>query len=112
MTEKEIKKLQDLIEDKVVKFASDCEEEERFTMEVFLDEDREDTPYADVNGYIGVSGYIEDDYHCGYGNGTGAFVVTSVCCSLDIDAYDENGQYINIDSSAIEQNVKSAIYYS
>lgn len=38
-------------------------------------------------------GYVEDDYHCGYMNGTGAYVVTSrSLCVTSADSFDEDGE--------------------
>lgn len=38
-------------------------------------------------------GYVEDDYHCGYMNGTGAYVVTSRSLSiLSVESFDEDGE--------------------
>lgn len=38
-------------------------------------------------------GYVEDDFHCGYMNGTGAYVVTSRSLYIaSADSYDEEGE--------------------
>lgn len=37
-------------------------------------------------------GYVEDDFHCGYMNGTGAFVVTDTFLTVDAaESYDGDG---------------------
>lgn len=37
-------------------------------------------------------GYVEDDFHCGYMNGTGAYIVTSrSLCVTSADSFDEDG---------------------
>jgi len=38
-------------------------------------------------------GYVEDDFHCGYMNGTGAYIVTSrSLCVTSADSFDEDGE--------------------
>lgn len=63
-------------------------------------EKEKETLYFDYD--VDVDGYVEDDYYCGYGNGTGAWVTTDVtvkianieCCNSDgkdVDCnFDEN----------------------
>ena len=37
--------------------------------------------------------YQEDDYHCGYGNGTGAWVTTGINLYIkDVECYNEDGE--------------------
>ena len=45
-----------------------------------------------VKGSIELDGYIEDDYHCGYMNGTGAWVETYRSASVEVKAFDEDGE--------------------
>ena len=47
------------------------DESGNFNIDVELDE-----YIATVSGWIEIDGYTEDDYHCGYMNGTGAWVET------------------------------------
>ena len=56
-----------------------------------------------------VNGYTEDDYTCGYMNGTGAFVVTSVDVNLKIQVYDENEIPVNIDENEIYAAIESEL---
>lgn len=45
-----------------------------------------------AKGSIELDGYIEDDYHCGYMNGTGAWVETYRSASVEVKAFDEDGE--------------------
>lgn len=45
-----------------------------------------------AKGSIELDGYIEDDYHCGYMNGTGAWVETYRSASVEVRAFDEDGE--------------------
>lgn len=62
---------------------------------------------VEVKGKVKRFGYEEDDYNCGYGNGTGAFVTTDVLVSLNfnVKTFDEEGnlttQELNIDEEGI-----------
>lgn len=49
-----------------------------------------------INGYIRTYGYAEDDFHCGYGNGTGYNVTTSADISLSfgVKSFDDDGNEI------------------
>ena len=56
-------------------------------------------------------GYVEDDSHCGYMNGTGAYVVTSRCLSISsADTYNEEGEDTenNFDEWELEKVWKAA----
>lgn len=65
-----------------------------------------DGTMAHVRGTAEYDGYIEDDYRCGYGNGTGAFVPTSASCDLYIEVCDKDKNEIAVDTSAIEEQVE------
>lgn len=65
-----------------------------------------DGTMAHVCGTAEYDGYIEDDYRCGFGNGTGAFIPTSARCNLSIEAYDANDDEITVDTAAIEEYVE------
>lgn len=77
---------------------------------VLLYEDKEDTPYANVNCSIDIDGYDEDDFHCGYMNGTGAYVVTNVCVSLTVEAFDKDDTPVDIDEYELEEAIKACLY--
>ena len=77
---------------------------------IALDETQDNSPSASVEGHIRVDGYVEDDFHCGYMNGTGAFVVTSVSVSLNISVYDENDEEVDIDEYELENAIESCLY--
>ena len=68
-----------------------------------------------VRGYIKTYGYTEDDYHCGYENGTGAFITTSadVCLSFDVTTCDDDGNetedVVEIDEDAIIEYIYNEI---
>lgn len=77
---------------------------------IVLDETQDNSPSASVEGHIYVDGYVEDDFHCGYMNGTGAFVVTSVSVSLNISVIDENDEEVDVDEYEIESAIESCLY--
>ena len=55
---------------------------------------------ADITGSIWTDSYVEDDFHCGYCNGTGAWVTYAADCSVsDIDCYtyDKDGNKLQAD---------------
>lgn len=56
-------------------------------------------------------GYVEDDFHCGYMNGTGAYIVTSrSLCVTSADSFDEDGEDTENDFSEdlLEEYYKQA----
>lgn len=56
-------------------------------------------------------GYVEDDFHCGYMNGTGAYIVTSrSLCVTSADSFDEEGEDTENDFSEdlLEEYYKQA----
>lgn len=77
---------------------------------LYEDERFNDTPYANVDCSIDIDGYDEDDFHCGYGNGTGAYVVTDVCVSLKVEAFDKDDTPVDIEEYELEEAIKSCLY--
>ena len=65
----------------------------------------EDGTTADITGTAYYDSYEEDDFHCGYGNGTG-YCVTSVSVSLNVKAYDANEKEIKVNEYAIERAIE------
>lgn len=62
------------------------DESGNFSIDVDLEE-----YVVSVSGWIELDGYTEDDYHCGYMNGTGAWIETHREASVDIKLTDEDG---------------------
>ena len=102
----------ELLKEKIIDRVVDCRRngDEHIDTCILLDETQENTPSASVEGHIYVDGYVEDDYTCGYMNGTGAFVVTSVSVSLNISVYDENDEEIEFDKYELENAIESCLY--
>ena len=53
--------------------------------------------FAQVSGYIETDRYQEDDFHCGYGNGTGAWITTYDSVSIssrELSAYGDGDDKI------------------
>lgn len=102
----------ELLKEKIIDYVVDCGHngDEHIDTCIDLDETQENTPSASVEGYLRVDGYVEDDFHCGYMNGTGAFVVTSVSVSLNISVYDENDEEVDIDEYEIESAVEACLF--
>ena len=71
------------------------DEEGHFDIDIELD-----TITINAQGCIEIDGYVEDDYHCGYMNGTGAWVETYRAASVDLTAYDEDGNEYEIDKQS------------
>ena len=71
------------------------DEDGRFDIDIELD-----TITINAQGWVETDGYIEDDYHCGYMNGTGAWVETYRAASVDLTAYDEDGNEYEIDKES------------
>lgn len=59
-----------------------------------------DTITINAQGCIEIDGYIEDDYHCGYENGTGAWIETYRTASVELTAYDESGTAYDVDKES------------
>ncbi len=76
-----------------------------FDIEVEL----ENNTFAYACGSIETESYQEDDFHCGYGNGTGAWVTTyaSVCISnLELCAYNDDGDEISCELEIHESEIE------
>ena len=71
------------------------DEDGRFDIDIELD-----CLTINAQGTIEIDGYVEDDYHCGYMNGTGAWVETYRAASVDLTAYDEDGNEYEIDKES------------
>lgn len=102
----------ELLKEKIIDYVVDCGHngDEHIVTCIDLDETQENSPSASVEGHICVDGYVEDDFHCGYMNGTGAFVVTSVSVSLSISVIDENDEEVDVDEYEIESAIESCLY--
>ena len=70
-------------------------EDGRFDIDIELD-----TITIKAQGWVEIDGYIEDDYHCGYMNGTGAWIETYRAASVDLTAYDEDGNEYEVDKES------------
>ncbi len=70
-------------------------EDGNFSIDIELD-----TITINAQGWVEIDGYIEDDYHCGYMNGTGAFVETYRAASVELTAYDEDGNAYEVDKES------------
>lgn len=70
-------------------------EDGRFDIDIELD-----SLTINAQGTIEIDGYVEDDYHCGYMNGTGAWVETYRAASVELAAYDEDGNEYEIDNES------------
>lgn len=53
-----------------------------------------------AQGWVEIDGYIEDDSVCGYMNGTGAWIETYRAASVELTAYDEDGNEYEIDKES------------
>lgn len=71
------------------------DEDGRFDIDIELD-----SLTINAQGTIEIDGYVEDDYHCGYMNGTGAWVETYRAASVELTAYDEDGNEFVIDNES------------
>lgn len=71
------------------------DEDGRFDIDIELD-----SLTINAQGTIEIDGYVEDDYHCGYMNGTGAWVETYRAASVELTAYDEDGNEYMIDNES------------
>lgn len=76
------------------------DENGRFDIEIELDEIT-----VKAKGEVELDGYIEDDYHCGYMNGTGAWVETYRSATVEITAFDEDGE-VEIDTEIEDEIYK------
>lgn len=71
------------------------DEDGRFDIDIELD-----TITINAQGTIEIDGYVEDDYHCGYMNGTGAWIETYRAASVDLTAYDDDGNEFELDNES------------
>lgn len=70
-----------------------------------IDIEIDDSLTINAAGYVETDGYIEDDYHCGYMNGTGAYVETYRSASVELKATvydgDDNATEYNVDAGSV-----------
>ncbi|MBR1526855.1 MAG: hypothetical protein IJ640_09400 [Prevotella sp.] len=88
--------------DKVMS-ALDNIEDGRLDIDIELDEN----VTINAKGWLETDGYIEDDYHCGYMNGTGGYVETYRSASIELTAlvYDEESD--NVEECALTQEFEN-----
>lgn len=81
--------------------ALDNVEDGSFDLEISIDE----TLTVFATGWLETDGYVEDDNHCGYMNGTGAYVETYRSASVELSAtlYDEDGNEEDVAISAEQE---------
>ena len=70
-------------------------EDGRFDIDIELD-----TITINAQGWVEIDGYIEDDGVCGYMNGTGAWIETYRAASVELTAYDEDGNEYEVDDES------------
>lgn len=97
---KELNKLEETIIYEVSSYMKDT-----YNTDISTFVELEDGTTADVTGTAGYDSYEEDDFHCGYGNGTG-YCVTSASVNLSIKAYDTNDIEIEVDEYAIAKAIE------
>ena len=71
-----------------------------------------DNLFITVKGSITITGYLEDDDRCGYGNGTGYFVTTDANINLNFDAmaFDEDDNLLAEKTDIDEDGIREYIY--
>ena len=81
--------------------ALDSVEDGSFDLEIEIDE----TLTVFATGWLETDGYVEDDFHRGYMNGTGAYVETYRSASVELSAtlYDEDGNEEDVAISAEQE---------
>lgn len=86
--------------DKVIEALDDVQDGS-FDLEIEIDE----TLTVLATGWLDTDGYVEDDFHCGYMNGTGAYVETYRSASVELSAtlYDEDGNEEDVAISAEQE---------
>lgn len=86
--------------DKVIEALDDVQDGS-FDLEIEIDE----TLTVFATGWLDTDGYVEDDFHCGYMNGTGAYVETYRSASVELSAtlYDEDGNEKDVAISAEQE---------
>lgn len=85
-----------------------CETYEDDVLETIVDVC--DDFYFIVTGQITVTGHREDDRHCGYMNGTGAWVEDSRHGNLTIVAYDNWGKECALESE-LKKTLDHKMYF-
>ena len=70
-------------------------EDGRFDIDIELD-----AFTINAQGWVEIDGYIEDDSVCGYMNGTGAWIETYRAASVELTAYDEDGNAYEVDKES------------
>lgn len=111
MNKEELELLKEKIIDVCVDAGHDGREDVNDCVCLYEDDERfNDTPYANVDCSIDIDGYEEDDSHCGYMNGTGAYMVTNVCVSLTVEAFDKDDTPVEINEYELEEAIKSCLY--
>ena len=67
---------------------------------------------VNIRGSIRTYGYMEDDFHCGYMNGTGYNVTTSADIQLtfDVTTYDDDGNEVDNDIEIDEDAIRECLY--
>ena len=68
---------------------------DKFSVDVEFDE-----LTVTAEGWVDIRGHVEDDYYCGYDNGTGGFVEDYRVASVTLTAYDENGTAYDVDKES------------
>lgn len=97
---KELNKLEEAIIYEVSSYMKDT-----YNTDISTFVELEDGTTADITGTASYDSYKEDDFHCGYGNGTG-YCVTSAIVSLNVKAYDANENKIEVDEYAIAKAIE------
>ena len=64
----------------------------------------------DIDGYCEIVGYVEDDNHCGYMNGTGAYVERYRDGSFNYTAYLYDNEIGDSEEVQIDENSYNKIY--
>lgn len=85
--------------------ALDDVEDGNFETEVEIELENDVMLIITATGWLETDGYVEDDYHCGYMNGTGAYVETYRSASVELSAtlYDEDGNEEDVAISAEQE---------
>lgn len=97
---KELNKLEETIIYEVSSYMKDT-----YNTDISTFLELEDGTIADITGTASYDSYKEDDFHCGYGNGTG-YCVTSASVSLSVKAYDADQNKIEVNEYAIEKAIE------
>ena len=100
MTMKELNSLEEDIAYEVSSYMRDT-----YNTDISTFVELDDGTTADITGTASYVSYKEDDFHCGYGNGTG-YCVTSASVSINVKAYDANDNEIKVDEHAISRAIE------